>query len=190
MQHAKIEKLLQAYSLNILTGNEQEIVKRHLGSGCDSCCARLAEYESVVGLLGLDCEPEAPPAELKADLMQAISKSSPPKIEQADVVRRAADGEWRELFPGISTKELFRDPETDYRTALVQMAAGSSLPKHLHHGDEETFVVQGSCTNNGEYFSQGDYWHVPSGFVHEATDTEAGCLLLVRFLEVEFEKLN
>ncbi|MFQ5650297.1 MAG: cupin domain-containing protein [bacterium] len=187
VRHAEIKRLLPGFGLNALSVEERTLVLRHLEGGCHECNRLISEYELVTGALALECQPKAPPAFVKQNILSQISAR--PGVDQkqpaAEIVR-AGSRAWEPLFPGIEIKSLFQDPETGYRTALVRMASGSRLPRHVHRGEEATFVVEGSCVSNDIHFAEGDFWHVESGYVDEPTDTETGCVLFVRFLEVEF----
>ena len=192
MKHLEIKALLEEFSLGTLGDREHRLVVEHLESGCAECVRLVGEYQSVLGLMGLDCAPMEPPPELREKILIRIShidkkNGAAPKALPDSHLVLSAEGTWKTLFSGIEMKTLFIDSESGYRTAVLKMAPGAELPRHVHHGEEEVFVVDGSCEYEGIHYSKGDYWHVGSGFVHETTYTEDGCTLLARFLQVKFD---
>jgi quercetin dioxygenase-like cupin family protein len=92
---------------------------------------------------------------------------------------RAAEGEWLERGPGITTKRLGEDPERGLRMSLLRLEPGASWEAHRHEGAEELFLVRGDWRCLGTNLHPGDYHRAGPGTEHEATTSAAGCKLIV-----------
>jgi anti-sigma factor ChrR (cupin superfamily) len=93
---------------------------------------------------------------------------------------RAEESPWEATtFPGITLRRLHVDPVGRRMTVLVRMEAGASYVPHRHNGPEESFVLEGTVTSNGQTFSRGDYHRAEAGSVHGVQTTENGCMLLI-----------
>jgi len=95
------------------------------------------------------------------------------------VVVRAAEGEWREIAPGVTRKRLGDDPERGFRTSLLRMEPGASWESHRHESAEELFVVRGDWRCLGTNLHPGDYHRAGPGTDHETTTSALGCKLIV-----------
>jgi len=91
---------------------------------------------------------------------------------------RADDGDWTEIGPGAHQRVMHDDGR--FRTLLVRLAAGASLPPHDHGHAEECFVVEGDIWLSGLQMRRGDYQRVPAGIPHVDIHSDGGCLLHVR----------
>lgn len=87
-------------------------------------------------------------------------------------------GEWKTLSAGVQIKMLHSAGKR--KSFLLKMAANSSIPKHLHAHDEESFVVEGTVIIEGILCHTGDYHYAHAGSQHQAIQTADGCTLLVR----------
>ncbi len=76
-------------------------------------------------------------------------------------------------------RRLHLDPAQGRQTILVRMAAGASYFPHRHDAAEESFVLEGDVTADGETLTAGDYHRAAAGSLHGAQTTESGCLLLI-----------
>jgi anti-sigma factor ChrR (cupin superfamily) len=92
----------------------------------------------------------------------------------------ANQGEWKQVFEGVQIKLLRK--EGAHKSFLMKMAANSSIPKHLHAHDEESFVLEGSVVLEGILCHAGDYHYAQAGSQHQTIETLQGCTLLVRSL--------
>lgn len=92
---------------------------------------------------------------------------------------RAADGAWQRYGRGV--ERLVMVDTGTHHTWLLRLAPGASLSAHDHeHGDEESFVLDGSCALNGEMLHAGDFHFAARGSRHERLVSETGCLLWLR----------
>jgi anti-sigma factor ChrR (cupin superfamily) len=95
------------------------------------------------------------------------------------VVRRA-EGQWHDIFPGVSIKVLQQNHDEQTQTTLWRLQAGAIVPRHQHSLDEECLVLEGSILHAGiEYFS-GDYLLSPKGMPHDEFSAPNGALFLIR----------
>ena len=97
----------------------------------------------------------------------------------SDLVR-ANEGRWRVLpFPGVKLKTLSVDEKRGTATVLLSLEPGSRLPAHNHHGDEESFVISGSCRIGSIHLRQGDFHRAGGGSHHGDVVSDEGCVLLL-----------
>jgi anti-sigma factor ChrR (cupin superfamily) len=100
------------------------------------------------------------------------------QIDELHVVR-AADGEWRELLPGVTIKRLHID-SAGVETALWRLSAGAFIPPHPHARDEECLVLEGSIVDGEQVFFAGDYVLARAGSRHQRVYAPNGALLMIR----------
>jgi len=110
-------------------------------------------------------------------------QAAPTNTETADTGRstvRAGATPWEKSgFLGIMIRRLHVDPAQDRQTILVRMEAGASYFPHRHDAAEESFVLEGDVTADGETLTADDYHRAAAGSLHGAQTTESGCLLLI-----------
>ncbi|NQW23367.1 MAG: anti-sigma factor [SAR202 cluster bacterium] len=70
------EDMLEAFALDALNMDEEELVIDHL-DGCDQCSDVVHQYQAAVVLLAQSVPTEEPPSALRARLMQAVSRAEP-----------------------------------------------------------------------------------------------------------------
>ena len=76
------------YALGTLSQHEARVFEAHLRDGCEVCNAELAEFETIVGVLGEAADPAAPPAYLRDLLAVRIEKeSAEPRRASPAVIR-------------------------------------------------------------------------------------------------------
>jgi len=75
------EDLLEAFALNALELDEEELVQDHLDA-CDRCSVVVSEYLRVAAVFGEAVPQLEPSSGLRGQLMQAVSRAEP-KAEQA-----------------------------------------------------------------------------------------------------------
>ena len=120
-------------------------------------------------------DPIAPPPELRRRIIDAIRE-----LPQNSRTVRSDEGRWRILpFPGVKLKTLSVDEKRGTATVLISLDPGSRLPAHDHHGDEESFVVSGSCRIGSIHLRQGDFHRAGEGSHHGDVVSDEGCVLLL-----------
>lgn len=75
MNCSECQDLLVDYALSALDADERQQARAHLDSGCADCAAELASVEATLAQLPLALNPVAPPAELRARLMERVGQS-------------------------------------------------------------------------------------------------------------------
>lgn len=111
-------------------------------------------------------------------LLLELSESA--RSSFAFVVRRSKDARWITVFPGGRIRPLGGAHESGREILMLDMASGTTLAEHEHHGVEELYVLRGSCEVEGQVMKAGDYHRATSGSTHNPTRTrEGGCVLLV-----------
>ena len=133
------------------------------------------EMELLDSVVADSIEPVAPPPDLRRRIVDAI-RGTP----QDGRTIRSNEGRWMLCpFPGVKVKTLSVDEKRGTATILVSLDPGSRLPAHDHHGDEESFVVSGSCRIGTVYLRQGDFHRAGSGSHHGDVVSDEGCVLLL-----------
>jgi anti-sigma factor ChrR (cupin superfamily) len=84
-------------------------------------------------------------------------------------------------WPGIDMKVLVEDPGTGLLTALFRWAPGAELPIHEHVRLEQTYVLEGSLSDEEGEAKAGDFVWRPAGSRHVARSAN-GALVLSIFL--------
>ena len=138
--------------------------------------------EADLAFLGEALTPIAPGPDIRDRILSQVlariggAVPAPPSAALRTV--RADAGDWEEIAPGARQRVLH-----DYgrfRTLLVRLEAGASLPPHEHPLDEECYVVEGDIWLSGEHMARGDYQRVSAGTPHLGIRSDGGCLLHVR----------
>lgn len=102
MTHDELRELVPIYALDALDGDEELEIRRHVET-CEACRATLEDAQVATGALALAAEPVAPPAALRARVLQAAA--STPQVGQ--VVSHAAPrhgrgGVWRWVAASVA----------------------------------------------------------------------------------------
>lgn len=119
--------------------------------------------------------PVAPPAELRTRVLAGVRETP-----QNSHTVRADEGRWMVLpFPGVKVKLLSTDDQRGTATILMALDPGSRVPAHDHHGDEESYVVSGSCRIGAVGLKQGDFHRAGAGSHHGDVVSDEGCVLLL-----------
>ncbi len=133
------------------------------------------DAELLDGIIAESIEPIAPPPELRRRILDAV-RATP----QNSRTVRSDEGRWVPLpFPGVRVKTLSVDEERGTATILMSFEPGSRAPAHDHHGDEESFVVSGSCRIGAISLRQGDFHRAGAGSRHGDVVSDEGCVLLL-----------
>ena len=172
--HAEWLEWAEGYALRLLEGEELNQFQTHLSAGCVFCRSRADETERLVAQLPLFLEPIAPPANVKTRVFAAVHREKP----DYQFVH-AAEGDWREMAPGIVAKILSTDENRQRVTALVRMEKGATYGDHRHALTEELYVIEGSCYCGGRLLKAGDYHRAEAGSIHLDTHTDEGSLMLL-----------
>lgn len=184
----EIEELAPLYALGVLTAEEARAFEEHLAEGCSACEQELREFEAVTGLIGASAPEAEPPAQVRERLLESLSKDEEPDetplLEVDDsapqsLTIRADEGEWKQAFQGVFIKNLFVDERRGTVTTLFRMEPGSQIPRHLHHGVEECFVLEGDVRAGDKMLGPGDYHCAMADSVHERLSTVNGALFLI-----------
>src|SRR5215831_1807933 len=92
----EIREKAALYALGALSQIEARAFENHLDDGCQVCRAELAEFDGVVGVLGLAAPLANPPAELRNRLMANITKE--PRAGALPQIDRTQAGQSRAEF--------------------------------------------------------------------------------------------
>ena len=84
--HPIPEENFDLYALGVLEGEEKQALESHVAA-CPTCGRELEEARERIALLALSLPPQAPPARVKAQLLQRIAEAQ----RQARAVRHGAE---------------------------------------------------------------------------------------------------
>lgn len=88
--------------------------------------------------------------------------------------------EWEAMRPGLRILPLFEGPPGNYKTALLRYRPGTTLPAHVHMGDEHIYILAGAQEDESGAYLAGAYVHNPTGTTHRVW-SEEGCLALIHW---------
>lgn len=95
---------------------------------------------------------------------------------------RTDDIPWTPMCAGIDMKVLVRDEDTGLFTGLFRLAPGAVVPDHVHNEIEQTYVIEGTFSDQDGDAHAGDFIWRPRGNRHEAFSRD-GCVILGFFLK-------
>lgn len=73
---------------------------------------------------------------------------------------------WQDLLAGVQAKRVWQDPATDRVAMLIRFAAGATLPRHAHDGDELVYVLEGVVADDFGAVTAGNVGYRPHGCTH------------------------
>lgn len=170
------------YALGALLADEARDFEAHLESGCAECVAEVKPAQLVVWALGLAALPLDPPASVREKLLAQLTRtptSAQSFAPDSFVTVRAHEGEWRQIFEGVSVKQLFADKDRGTVTSLYKVGPGARIPTHSHVGLEQCLVLEGDFNLNDEVYGPGDFTCAMAGSVHDVSYSQGGALLLI-----------
>ena len=109
-------------------------------------------------------------------LLREAELAAAPDASTAGIqTRRAADATWAGYGPGIERCVLWqRDGQA---AMLYRTVAGATVPRHVHHHDEECLMLAGDIFLDEVLLRPLDYQLAPAGSVHDSVFTDTGVLL-------------
>ena len=141
----------------------------------------LEDISALDELVAQSIEPVAPPLSLRTQILGSIRN-----IPQNSTTIREEEGRWKPVVPGVDMKRLSRDQPRGTVTLLLRFQPGSTLPAHDHQGNEQTYVIEGSCWIGSVGLSKGDFHHVEAGEHHGTVVSNEGCTLLLVVDEADY----
>jgi len=205
VQHRPPEELLLDYAAGNLPEPLSLLVAAHL-TVCPESRREVRELENVGGALLEKIEPaEMSDAALDSVLarLEEEPAAEPPRPRGQRVAGgtdhgqtrtcgtailpaplRSVAGEditalpWRERGGSVAEVELLRD-YPGYRTRLLRIRAGASVPAHTHEGREFTLVLDGSFSDHTGRYARGDVAVADSEVTHHpVAGKERDCICL------------
>jgi putative transcriptional regulator len=88
--------------------------------------------------------------------------------------------EWSKLTSGIKQLKLSNIDSGAGTIRLLQIENGISIPSHTHRGNELTFILQGSYSDETGHYQPGDLSDADSSLKHSpVVDSEKPCICLI-----------
>lgn len=141
----------------------------------------IEELSALDELIAQSIEPVAPPVSLRARIVGSVHN-----IPQNSTTVREEEGRWKPVVAGVDMKRLSRDSRRGTVTLLLRFQPGSTLPAHDHKGNEQTYVIEGSCCIGSVGLAKGDFHTVDAGEHHGTVVSEEGCTLLLVVDEADY----
>ena len=139
------------------------------------------ELTEIDELIAQSIEPVAPPVSVRTQILEAI-RNTP----QNSTTLRVDEGRWKTVVPGVDMKRLSRDQKRGTVTVLLRFQPGATLAAHDHKGNEQTYVIEGSCYIGSVGLQQGDFHTVEAGEHHGTVVSKEGCTLLLVVDEADY----
>lgn len=189
--HHPAEVLLAGYASGGLADGPGLTVSAHLDR-CPACRARVAGFEAVGGALLADVEMVEMADDALARALaqierpQSAPRATAPATRSIDgvvlpaAVARRAIGPRRWVGPGIWVAPIHSASADGWRTYLMRVPQGVSMPRHDHNGPEFTTVLQGAFVDGGSVFATGDFDESGEGHEHApSVHGYGGCICLI-----------
>lgn len=141
----------------------------------------IEEISAIDELIAQSIEPVAPPVSVRAQILNSIRN-----VPQNSTTVRVDEGRWKTVVPGVDMKRLSRDQRRGTVTFLLRFQPGSTLPEHDHRGNEQTYVLEGSCWIGSVGLAKGDFHQVEAGEHHGTVISKEGCTLLLVVDEADY----
>ena len=161
------------YAAGALTPSEAAAFELWLDSGDEASIRAWLQVAPVAEAL-LDAPPVQPSLAARSSILRKARRPVAPFF-----VQRGEEAEWkRTSMPGVERRLLFSDADRGVETFMLRVAPGGVVPRHVHRGPEECYVLEGSLVTGDVAMNAGDYIRFPGGTRHEESRTDDGCLLL------------
>ena len=189
--HPDIELLLKYSSGQLEPALTMAIALHH--QQCEVCQAQVQELESVggntletlpnssVGVddfeLLIDKIDDLPMVTPNADYERlAVAESDISLLSQLDKLE-LDNMPWKRVTPSIWKTELaLNDPR--YQAELLKFSANAKIPKHTHHGQEFTLVLQGDFSDQQGTYPRGEFIMQDQSNEHQPIAGANGCICL------------
>lgn len=173
------EELATLDALGLLSAEESASYRRLLLRD-EEALASDRDHREAAARLAESLEPVPPPASVKAGIMAAVRRTPQQPAAVTTRTVRANEGKWyAQPAPGIDVKPLSVDKERGLVTILMKFAPGAVYPPHEHRGDEQSYVVSGSCRIGETYLREGDFHLAAADSHHDSVISDEGCVLLL-----------
>ncbi len=73
---------------------------------------------------------------------------------------------WADLLPGVQAKRVWADSDTNRVAMFIRFAPDTSLPRHVHDGDELVYVLEGVLADDHGAITAGNVGYRPNGCLH------------------------
>jgi len=161
-------RLIGAYALGALEGEDRERLDAHVGS-CDACARALARASEALTDLAGAISPAPTLRQRILDMTEAPALPIDP-----------AAYSWEDLAPGVRFHTVKEDPSRQFRAVLVWARPGARYPRHRHLGDEEILVLSGRLRDHRASYGPGEICRSVAGSIHsEEVDGPDDCICYV-----------
>jgi anti-sigma factor ChrR (cupin superfamily) len=176
MNSEDLSELISLYALNALDTADLSWVESEYAQ-FPEFQQELAEYESVVSMLGY----AAPTIPLASDVKDKLFERIALEDETTDLLKQAQTVTWEAYAPtpGVELGILRIDPEQREVQCFVRSLGKVKFPQHRHASEEEIVVLDGDLVIGENIYKSGDRISSLPGTVHQP-ETLHGCTLFLR----------
>ncbi len=200
--HHLSDEVLMAYAAGSLPEALSLVVASHI-TLCPTCRGEVENFEAVGGSLIEEIDPASLPESALVDILSQIDSEEvggghglpwgdnqslvKTQIEDPSVPRPLRDYleqdlaslEWRQVIRGVEEAEVNLE-SGDCRTRLMRIQPGVAMPRHTHHGDEVTLVLEGGYSDADGHYARGDVQTADPSVDHQpVADEGEPCICLV-----------
>jgi ChrR Cupin-like domain len=163
------------FAVGLLSGRDHEAAKLRAARD-EAFGTAVSDWDMRLLPLTSALEPLPPAPDLLMRIEARLDQIERPSLNC--VVKRADEGKWLEIFPGVRIRVLHRRPEINQQTVLVEADPGAVGDLHDHDTDEECYVISGDISFGDAVLGPGDYHLAVRGAHHPPSRTVNGCLCL------------
>ena len=177
------DDLRSDYVFDTLDPVDRERFEAALGES-PALAREVAEAREVVtAWAGRQVKPEAPPAALRARLLEtvgSVDRFRPffadlgrmfdlPERAVREILRRVDGAVGWSVFPGGARYFHFQPGPglAGQEAGVVRMCPGTTFPRHLHRGGETTMVLDGIMLDRGRAHGPGAVIELEAGSTHD-----------------------
>ncbi|WP_420345674.1 ChrR family anti-sigma-E factor [Pelagibius sp.] len=202
-KHHLSEEILMAYAAGSLPEALSLVVASHL-TLCPICRAEVEAYEALGGSLMDALDPASLDESAFSSIMAEIDmldgeaeEGAPwggampaphrPALEDPSLPRPLRDYlqvdlatlQWRKVMRGVEDTEITLGQD-GAKTRLMRIQPGVAVPKHTHHGQEVTLVLEGGYSDGDGHYERGDVQIADPSVDHQpVADQGEPCICLV-----------
>ncbi len=89
------------------------------------------------------------------------------------------DLDWADLVPGVQAKRVWTDLATKRQALFLRFAAGATLDRHVHEGDELVYVLEGGLADDVGVIAAGNVGYRSPGCIHAVCSPRGATALAV-----------
>lgn len=191
ISHHPHDETLAFYTGGSLAAGPALVVSAHL-SVCTQCRERMADFKALAGLMLQNLPParldgaSLPQTLARIDQQERLEVNASPKalpfnlpggIDLPDSLKAQKIGSWHYLPPSLHWSRVGLYDAENMNVVLLQIGAGTKVPRHGHSGTEYTLVLAGAFYDENGHYLPGDLIEADDAIDHQPiVDSSSDCL--------------